>query len=111
MAVRAMGLLRGRFEAHTQIRDGRVWTTDGTIAISATGELNARTLAVVLRAMPAAGTFELCCHPGYNDGDLECVTTRLREHRDVEREALIAELPKALRGGGAPAMVHYGELG
>jgi predicted glycoside hydrolase/deacetylase ChbG (UPF0249 family) len=111
MAVRAMGLLRGRFQAHAQIRQGRVRTTDGTIAISATGELNAETLKEVLRAMPAAGTFELCCHPGYNDGDLESVTTRLRRERDVEREALLAEVPRALRGGGAPQLTHYGELG
>jgi hypothetical protein len=108
MAVRAMGLLRGRFEAHAPIREGRVRTTDGTIAITATGELDAETLKEVLRALPAAGTYELCCHPGYSDGELECGTTRLRRERDVEREALLAEVP------GVPSsraeLIHYGQL-
>jgi predicted glycoside hydrolase/deacetylase ChbG (UPF0249 family) len=30
----------------------------------------------------------LVCHPGYNDGDLARVITKLRESREVEREAL-----------------------
>jgi predicted glycoside hydrolase/deacetylase ChbG (UPF0249 family) len=109
MAVRAMGLLRGRFQALPQIRDGRVRTTDGTIAISATGELDRETLAEALRALPATRTYELCCHPGYNDGELECVTTRLREHRDVEREALLAEVPSVPSSRGE--LIHYGQLG
>ena len=110
IAVRLIGLLRPRFEAHAQLRDGRMLTTDGTVAISATGELNATTLAEVLRALPPAGTYELCCHPGYNDGELDRVTTRLRAHREIEREALLSEIPKALARADAPTLVHYGNL-
>jgi predicted glycoside hydrolase/deacetylase ChbG (UPF0249 family) len=110
LAVRLMGLLRPRCEAHSQIRDRHVLTTDGTVAISATGELNCTTLSEVLRALPSTGTYELCCHPGYNDGDLDRVTTRLRAHREVERNALLSEISKLLTCASAPTLVHYGAL-
>ena len=110
LAIRLIGLLRPRFEAHEQIRDGRVLTTDGTVAISATGQLTASTLGEILRALPHTGTYEICCHPGYNDGELDRVTTRLRAHRDVEREALLAEVPKVLSHSSALVFVHYGDL-
>jgi len=35
------------------------------------------------------GTWELVCHPGYNDRDLDAITTRLRATRDIERAALL----------------------
>jgi hypothetical protein len=88
-----------------------VVTTDGTIGISATGNLYTRTLREILEALPAEGSFELCCHPGYNDEDLDRVTTRLRGHRDVERLALLAELPRISLHPNAPQLIHYGDLG
>jgi chitin disaccharide deacetylase len=103
------GLL-ARFEQQPQIRDGKVLTTDGTIGISATGRLVADTLREILEALPGEGIFELCCHPGYNDDDLDRVTTRLREHRDVEREALLAEVPRISLHPNASRLIHYGEL-
>ena len=36
-----------------------------------------------------SGTWELVCHPGYNDRDLDAITTRLRATRDIERAALL----------------------
>jgi predicted glycoside hydrolase/deacetylase ChbG (UPF0249 family) len=109
-AVRLIGCLRPRFEAHAQLRDGRVLTTDGTVAISATGELNATTLGEILRVLPPTGTYEICCHPGYNDGELDCVITRLRAQRDIEREALLSEIPRVLAGPNAPSLLLYGSL-
>jgi chitin disaccharide deacetylase len=111
LAIRAAGRLRPRFEAALRIQHGRVSTADGTIAISATGELNAASLAKVLRALPASGTYELCCHPGYNDQDLHQITTRLRAHRNIEREALLSEIPRILAQPKAPRLIHYGSLG
>jgi predicted glycoside hydrolase/deacetylase ChbG (UPF0249 family) len=101
LAVRLVGLLRPRFEAHARIRDRRVLTT---------GQLNAATLGEILRALPLSGIYELCCHPGYNDGELDRVATRLRAHREVEREALLAELPRALGAVNSPSLDHYGSL-
>jgi chitin disaccharide deacetylase len=111
LGVKLITRLRPRFEALPQIRDGRIQTTDGTIAISATGELTAATLAEVLHALPPTGTYELCCHPGYNDRDLDRVATRLRAHRNIEREALLTEIPRLLAQPNAPKLIHYGSLG
>jgi chitin disaccharide deacetylase len=70
-------------------------TTDGTIAVVGTGVLDAAMVRSFLRQLPE-GTWELVTHPGYNDGDLDRVRTRLRASRDVEREALqaIKEFPE-----------------
>jgi chitin disaccharide deacetylase len=69
-------------------------TTDGTIAVAATGVVNQETVRALLARLPA-GTWELVTHPGYNDADLDKVRTRLRASRDVERTALnaIGEFP------------------
>lgn len=69
-------------------------TTDGTIAIAATGVVNTDTVRALLTRLPE-GTWELVTHPGYNDADLDKVRTRLRASRDIEREALaaVAEFP------------------
>jgi predicted glycoside hydrolase/deacetylase ChbG (UPF0249 family) len=109
-AIKLIGRLRPRFEANLQRHQNRVLTTDGTVAISATGQLDATTLAQTLAALPDEGTYEFCCHPGYNDSDLDRVTTRLRAHRDTEREALLTEIPVLLAQSNAPKLVHYGSL-
>ncbi len=109
-AIRLIGLLRPRFDAHAQIRAGQLQTTDGTVAISATGHLDRGTLAEILRALPSSGTYEICCHPGYNDGDLERVVTRLRAQREVERNALLTVAPELLSHPNAASLVHYGML-
>lgn len=70
-------------------------TTDGTVAVVGTGNLDARALRSLLRQLPA-GTWELVTHPGYNDADLEKIHTRLRASREVEMQALasIQEFPE-----------------
>jgi chitin disaccharide deacetylase len=88
LQLRSLRFLQPRFLAMPQIRSGRVVTTSGTLGISATGHLNSDTLRAILDAMPS-GTWELVCHPGYNDRDLDAVTTRLRATRDIERAALL----------------------
>jgi predicted glycoside hydrolase/deacetylase ChbG (UPF0249 family) len=110
LAVRLIGRLRPRFSAYPQIRSARILTTDGTVAISATGQLDAGTLAQLLRAVPPTGTYELCCHPGYNDRDLDRVATRLRAHRNIEREALLSEVSSVLAHPDAPTLIHYDNL-
>lgn len=110
LAVKLMGRLRPRFEALPQLRDRRILTTGGTIAISATGQFDGATLAQLLAALPPEGTYELCCHPGYNDRDLDRVRTRLRAHRDIEREALLTEVPRTIRLANAPTLINYANL-
>jgi predicted glycoside hydrolase/deacetylase ChbG (UPF0249 family) len=115
LSLRLIGSLRSRFVELPSIREGRVRTTDGTAAISATGQLNSTTLGEILRALPASGTYEICCHPGYNDSDLDRVRTRLRGEREVERTALLGEVPRGIIQNdaslpGSPALIHYGNL-
>jgi predicted glycoside hydrolase/deacetylase ChbG (UPF0249 family) len=111
LQVKLLGRLKTYFEHQPQIRDTHVFTTDGTIGISATGNLYGKTLHEILHAMPAEGTFELCCHPGYNDSDLDRITTRLRTHRDIERNALLTEVPAIALHPNAPQLINYGDLG
>ena len=111
LQVKLLGNLKTRFESQPQIRTDHVLTTDGTIGISATGNLYRETLHEILRSVPAEGTFELCCHPGYNDSDLDRITTRLRTHRDIERNALLTEIPKLALHPNVPQLINYGDLG
>ncbi len=111
LQVKLLGSLKTQFERQPQIRHAQVQTTDGTIGISATGQLDATTLRQILHVLPTEGAFELCCHPGYNDSALDQVTTRLRTHRDVERNALLTELPALALQPDAPQLIHYGNLG
>jgi predicted glycoside hydrolase/deacetylase ChbG (UPF0249 family) len=106
LQVRLLHSLRKRFEALPQIRSGSILTTNGTIGISATGRLDASTLRAMLDAMPEGRLWELVCHPGYNDRDLDAVTTRLRATREVERTAL---LESSLHLSGLE-LIHYGKL-
>jgi predicted glycoside hydrolase/deacetylase ChbG (UPF0249 family) len=85
-------------------------TTQGTIGISATGSLNAETLRHTLASLPSSGTFELLCHPGYNDRDLEAITTRLRAHRETEYSALLTQIPQLRLHPNPPHIIHYGDL-
>ncbi len=103
--------MKPRFERLPQLHHDRVLTTDGTIGISATGNLTPATLRQVLDALPTEGLYELCCHPGYNDSDLAVITTRLRTTRDVERNALLTVIPERLAQPDPPQLLHYGNLG
>ena len=96
LQIKLTQYLRPRFLALPQIRSGQVTTSDGTLGVSATGQLNQATLEAILHAVPG-GTWELVCHPGYNDRDLDAITTRLRGTRDIEREALLAIFSRAGR--------------
>ena len=110
LQVKLLGNLKTRFERQPQIRNAHVLTTNGTIGISATGNLYNQTLHEILYAMPAEGTFEFVCHPGYNDSDLDRITTRLRTHRDIERTALLTEIPLLTTHPNAPQLINYGNL-
>ena len=106
LMLRAAGALEPRYRA---VACG-VLQPDGLYGVSATGDLNATTLRNILDGLPYAGVYELLCHPGYNDAELDGVTTRLREHREIERVALLGEIAKISSLPNAPTLIHYGEL-
>lgn len=98
-------LLRSQSTAFSQeVTRAGLLTTDGAIGVLATGTLDTQTIRNLLAAMPD-GTWELVCHPGYNDADLQQHPTRLLASRDVERDALLATIPKA-----NVELIHFGQL-
>ncbi len=65
-------------------------TTDGSFGIVVTGALDQKLFDAIIGCVPE-GTWELCCHPGYNDADLDNIRTRLRESRQHELNVLTSE--------------------
>jgi predicted glycoside hydrolase/deacetylase ChbG (UPF0249 family) len=96
LEVAALRNFQERF--HILRRAAGLQCPDGSIGVSATGTLDAESLQRLLDAAPA-GTWELVCHPGYNDADLNQIKTRLRNTREVEREALQQLIPAAVASG------------
>ena len=87
--IRLIQPLQRGFLKRPEIQSRQVRTTEGTVGISATGHLDERTLRNLLQGLPE-GTWELVCHPGYNDAELDTIPTRLRATRDIERKALLS---------------------
>ena len=103
LEVRILHILKTSFLR--QIKQAGMITTNGAIGVLATGTLNAATLRRLLDAIPA-GTWELVCHPGYNDAALATVRTRLRESRATEHSALLEAVPNHPRF----EPLHFGAL-
>ena len=56
------------------------------------------------------GTWELVCHPGYNDEELAGVRTRLRASREVEMNALMGPTRDELHGRYGTELVAFDEI-
>jgi predicted glycoside hydrolase/deacetylase ChbG (UPF0249 family) len=118
-ATRPAGTVR-RMQVHVMRTQGRAFTrltrehgmitADGSMGLLATGVLDDSVLRSLLRAMPS-GTWELVCHPGYSDRALDEARTRLRASREVERRALLAVIPEAVRGDSGLALIDFHQLG
>ena len=104
--VRMLHTFSGPFQQRTK-RAGLL-TPDGVVGVIETGSITSRDdspdgssgynslLRQTLANLPE-GTWELVCHPGYNDGDLRRAGTRLLESREEERRLLTsAELRRFL---------------
>jgi predicted glycoside hydrolase/deacetylase ChbG (UPF0249 family) len=78
------------------LKDEGMISTDGTVGIAVTGLLDQQKLLRILESLPD-GTWELVCHPGYSDADLQAAGTRLTQSREIELSALTSvETKKAL---------------
>lgn len=82
---------------------------DGTIGIVATGTLGRRSLGFLLENLPE-GTWELVCHPGYNDAQLQAIPTRLRASREQELRTLTAPETRELLAGRDIELISYRTL-
>ncbi len=84
-------------------------TPQGTAGMIATGALDQQLLTGILQGLPA-GDWELVCHPGYLDADLQRAGTRLLQSRRTELQALTsAETRKVLDGKGIQ-LISYADL-
>jgi chitin disaccharide deacetylase len=98
-------LLRSQSAAFSQeVTRAGLLTTNGSIGVLATGTLDGQTVRNFLAAMPE-GTWELVCHPGYNDAALQQERTRLLQSRETERTALLETIPHA-----NVELIHFGQL-
>jgi hopanoid biosynthesis associated protein HpnK len=90
------------------VQQAGMFTPDGTLAIVATGTLNERLLRLMIENLPE-GTWELVCHPGYNDADLKAVRTRLREAREEELRILTSPATRDLIRANGVEIVSFRE--
>jgi hypothetical protein len=56
------------------------------------------------------GTWEMVCHPGHIDEDLNNANTRLRESRAIEHTALLETIPPFLNNHPEVTPIHFGQI-
>src|SRR5262249_19982610 len=76
LGVRALGSFAREFER--QRRAAEMRAPDGSLGLLELGCLDEPRFRSLVSRMPE-GTWEFCCHPGYNDPSLAAVKTRLRQ--------------------------------
>lgn len=104
-----VGMLRSFAKQFREsVQQAGIFTPDGTLAIVATGTLDERLLRLMIENLPE-GTWELVCHPGYNDADLQAVHTRLREAREEELRILTSPSTQELLRANGVEVVSFRE--
>lgn len=105
--VAAFQMFGGEFRR--ALKEEGMLSTNGTVGISATGNLDQKMLLRILAALPE-GTWELVCHPGYSDADLQAAGTRLTTSRETELAALISNETKNALVRQRIELISYAEL-
>lgn len=114
MWLRVFEQFAGPFQKLTREARGSELIPDGTLGMAATGTVDATTLRQMLDCLVANypdSTYEMLCHPGYNDADLDRQETKLRASREVEYRALLEVIPEYSRTQDGVELIHYGSLG
>jgi hopanoid biosynthesis associated protein HpnK len=91
------------------VADAGLLTPDGTVGIVATGALDDRLFESIVDSLPK-GTWELVCHPGYNDAELGSIRTRLRESRAVELRLLTSPEAREVLVRSGVQLISYRDL-
>lgn len=107
LQVRALRLMRSKWLR--QVKEAGFKAPDGSFGVITTGDVDATLLRALLENMPD-GTWELVCHPGYNDADLNKVRTRLRASRAHELGLLTSPETKHLIESLGIELITYNEL-
>ena len=105
--VKVLQTLAGKFR-QAVAKAGAV-TTDGTVGVVATGSLDERLFRHIVETLPE-GTWELVCHPGYNDADLQKVRTRLHESRVIELQLLTSPRSREVLAAAGVQLISYRDL-
>lgn len=107
LQVRLLRVMRPKWMEH--VRRAGLKTPDGSFGVITTGDVDMTLLRALLENMPE-GTWELVCHPGYNDADLDKVRTRLRSSRETELELLTSAETKNVIESLGIELISYNEL-
>lgn len=92
-----------------KLRNSGVVTSDGFIGVAQTGFWTKQWLMSVIANLPE-GVTELMCHPGYDDGELGNVKTRLLESRVNELQLLTdSDVARKLKEQGI-RLINYSDL-
>jgi chitin disaccharide deacetylase len=91
------------------VLDAGLVSPDGTVAILATGRLDERLFRLIVRDLPR-GTWELVCHPGYHDAELQGIRTRLRESREQELRVLTTAGSREFLASHGIELISYRDL-
>ncbi len=105
--VAVLNRLGGRFRK--SVAEAGMLTTDGTVGIVATGAMDRYLFGNIMDSLPE-GTWELVCHPGYNDADLASIRTRLRESREEELKLLTSPEAREILGRSGVQLISYRDL-
>jgi hopanoid biosynthesis associated protein HpnK len=91
------------------VADAGIVTPDGTVGVVATGAMDAQLFESIVNSLPE-GTWELVCHPGYNDAELGTIRTRLRESRAEELRLLTSPAAREILTRSGVQLISYREL-
>jgi hopanoid biosynthesis associated protein HpnK len=105
--LRMLQRFAGRFR-DAVVHEGLV-APGGTLGIEVTGSLDERLFEAIAASIPD-GTWELVCHPGYNDPELQAARTRLRESRETELRVLTLPSARHLLARHGIQLISYREL-
>jgi hopanoid biosynthesis associated protein HpnK len=84
-------------------------TTDGVVGIVATGSLRLELFRGLIASLPD-GTWELVCHPGYEDDALRATGTRLLGSRRKELELLTSDAARRILEDQAVELMSFQQL-
>ncbi len=105
--TQVLSVFAGEFNK-TVKRQGFV-APQGTLGIEVTGTLD-ETLFMAIGSSVPEGTWELVCHPGYNDSDLQLANTRLRDSREIELRVLTSPGAREILATRGVELISYRDL-
>jgi predicted glycoside hydrolase/deacetylase ChbG (UPF0249 family) len=98
---------------HELVAEHDMVAPDGCVGVIETGFLDEKLFAATVRAISETlpeGTWEMVCHPGYNDAGLAGVRTRLRESRELEFRVLTSGTAREMLERSGVQLISYREF-